>query len=134
MRIKLAIAAIALVGLVLAGGWSAWAEEPSAEYQPGFELGLSKGREDAQFLPVCFWSFLFPLPGLLFTHLVSPERPTVSALLLVEDRSADYKAGFLDGYRKGKWKRRKEIAGLCAAGGALINALTIVWIAQQSRY
>ncbi len=103
-------------------------QEYQKEYQAGYQLGYVAGQKETPFWNICFWSLLFPLPSMLLIGIMAPEdfTPSMEMLIFISDKSEAYRAGFMDGYKKGKRIKRRDIAASCGGVGMLIGLILLL--------
>ncbi len=117
MRVKnrgLIVATVCLALLVVFSATAAAADG----YREGYELGLEQGKKDAPVINVV-WGVLGGVIAFGVAAFSSPPDPSAARLQQLDEKSSDYKAGYLEGYGQG----RQQMRLLYVGGGALLPTL-----------
>ena len=80
-------------------------------YYEGLMDGERDGANDAGMIGV-LWGALLGIFNFGYVALTPPPDMPASRIVLLEDKSPDYKNGYIEGYKKGRQGRRLLYSGL----------------------
>jgi hypothetical protein len=109
---------IAVACLVVLIALSAAAAAAADGFREGYELGKEQGKKDAPIINV-LWGILGGPIAFGVAAFSAPPDPSAARLQLLDGESADYKAGYLEGYGMG----RQNTCLLYVGGGAALPYL-----------
>ncbi len=82
--------------------------------QSGYSEGLADGEQDgaadAELLGIV-WGALFGIFNIGFVALTPPPDMPASRIALLDGKPAEYKSGYIDGYKNGRQARRLLYSG-----------------------
>lgn len=79
-------------------------------YYEGARDGERDGANDAEIFGLV-WGVLFGIFNVAYVALTAPPDMPASRIVLLDGKSADYKNGYIEGYKKGRQERRLLYSG-----------------------
>ncbi|MDD4903117.1 MAG: hypothetical protein PHV11_01460 [Candidatus Bipolaricaulis sp.] len=120
MRLRTGTAAVAVVILSALMLFS-WAAAAADGYREGYELGSQQGKEDSPMINIV-WGILGGVIAFGVAAFSTPPDPSAARLQQLEGKSADYKAGYFEGYSQARQQSRVLYVG----GGALLPTIVAI--------
>jgi hypothetical protein len=90
------------------------------DFRTGYELGMEQGKTDSPMINI-LWGIVGGVIAFGVVAFTPPADPSAVRMMELEGMSADYKAGYLEGYASGRQQMRYIYTG----GGALLNVVAL---------
>ncbi len=91
------------------------------DFRSGYQLGMEHGKEDSPMLNV-LWGIVGGVIAFGIVAFTPPADPGLLRMMELEDKSADYKAGYIEGYSSGRQQMRYFYTG----AGAALNVVVLL--------
>jgi hypothetical protein len=92
------------------------------DFRNGYQLGMEHGKKDSPMLNV-LWGIVGGVIAFGIVAFTPPGDPGVLRMMELEDKSSDFKAGYIEGYSSGRQQMRYFYTG---AGAALNVAVLLL--------
>lgn len=123
MRIRTRVLIVVAASLALLVALSTMAAAADG-FREGYELGIEQGKKDAPIINV-IWGLLGGPIAFGVAAFSNPPDPSAARLQQLDGKSADYGAGYLEGYAQGRQQMKLLYVG---SGAALPTLVFLVFL------